>query len=140
MNANWQAQLADLPGAGRLEQQHGEWWVSSAELDVQAMARLMDTLGARLSTMTGLALDGGETAILYHYQLDSASVNFRTRTRQNRIASIAPITRAASWIEREIHDLFCVEFAGHPDLARLIRPEQVPPGLFREVNRPISQS
>ena len=139
MDTNWQAQLSELPGAAPLELQHGEWWLSSAELDVQAMARLMNSLGARLSTMTGLALDGGETTVLYHYLLDSNSINFKTRTRENRIASITPISSSANWIEREIHDLFCVEFVGHPGLARLIRPEQVPPGLFREAPRPAAK-
>ena len=132
MNTNWQARLLELPGAAPLEYRHNEWWMASAELDVQAMARLMLALGAPLSTMTGAALDARETALLYHYVPDGASINFKTRTRDNRIASITPITRAANWIEREIHDLFCVEFVGHPGLARLLRPEQVPPGFFRE--------
>jgi len=131
MNAEWQAPLAGLPGATPLEQQHGEWWMSSSELDVQAMAQLMAMLGARLSTMTGVAEPGGETAILYHYSLGPTSINFKTRTRENRLVSITPVTRAANWIEREIHDLFAVEFVGHPRLARLIRPETLPPGFFR---------
>ena len=132
MNTDWQARVRALAPLATLEQHRGEWWLSSAELDVQAMARLMLALGAPLGTMTGVMLEGGETAVLYHYTLGATAINFKTRTHDNRLPSITPITRAANWIEREIHDLYRVEFVGHPGLAPLIRPEKVPPGFFRE--------
>jgi NADH-quinone oxidoreductase subunit C len=36
-----------------------------------------------------------------------------------RIASLTSLWKNANWLEREVYDLFGVEFAGHPDLRRL---------------------
>ena len=107
-------------------------WLEDAGLDVTAMARKMLEAGARLSTISALARPDGETDLIYHYSLDRNAVNLRTRTHQQQIASITTVTQAAGWIEREIHDLYSVEFLGHPDLARLVRPVEVPEGFYRE--------
>ena len=37
-----------------------------------------------------------------------------------RLPTVTPIWRAGEWYEREAHDLFGVEFDGHPDLAPLL--------------------
>ena len=36
------------------------------------------------------------------------------------IATVTDLWEAASWYERETHDLFGVEFAGNPDLSPLL--------------------
>jgi len=41
-----------------------------------------------------------------------------------RIASVAGIYPGANWHERECFDLFGVEFEGHPDLRRILLPEE----------------
>ena len=38
------------------------------------------------------------------------------------IPSIALIWSAANWPEREIYDMFGVEFTDHPDLRRILTP------------------
>ena len=40
-----------------------------------------------------------------------------------RIPSVVSIFPAAGWLEREVFDLFGVAFEGHPDLRRLLTPE-----------------
>jgi NADH-quinone oxidoreductase subunit C len=40
-----------------------------------------------------------------------------------RIASLTPFWKNADWLEREVFDLFGVEFDGHPDLRRLFMYE-----------------
>ena len=82
--------------------------------------------------MTGLALPDNEAALIYHFVSAGRTVHFKTRTRGGTLPSIAPIVRAASWIEREIHDFFGVRFEGHPNLAPLLRPAKLREGFFRD--------
>ena len=127
-----QALLEQLPGATRIDRRPDGLWMAAPALDVLAMAELMYRLEARLSTMTGVALDTGETGIIYHYCLGALPINIKTETRDQAIPSITPVTRAADWCEREISDLYGVRFAGHPNPTRLIRPPSLPPGFFRD--------
>ena len=39
------------------------------------------------------------------------------------VESVVPVWPTANWHEREIFDLFGVHFEGHPDLRRLLMPE-----------------
>jgi NADH-quinone oxidoreductase subunit C len=38
--------------------------------------------------------------------------------------SVCRLFPAANWMEREIYDMFGVEFTGHPDMKRLLLPEE----------------
>ena len=40
------------------------------------------------------------------------------------VRSVVPIWEAANWLEREVWDLFGIRFTGHPDLRRLVMPEE----------------
>ena len=39
------------------------------------------------------------------------------------LATVESVWRAANWLEREVYDLFGVEFTGHSDLRRLLLPD-----------------
>jgi hypothetical protein len=139
-----EALLPQIPGAGPVEHRDDGLWMTAPGLDVLAMTALMHRIGARLSTITGLAIQNGETAIIYHYCLGAFTINIRTTTRDRAIPSITPLNKAADWSEREISDLYGVAFLGHPNPSRLLRPPSLSPGFFRnpcgEVDRCGSQS
>jgi NADH-quinone oxidoreductase subunit C len=44
------------------------------------------------------------------------------------IASVAPLWATANWLEREVYDLFGIEFVGHPDLRRILMPSNYAEG------------
>ncbi len=44
------------------------------------------------------------------------------------IDSVVPLWNTANWLEREVYDLFGIEFRGHPDLRRILMPENYAEG------------
>lgn len=124
--------LTRLTGATAVEARRDGLWMAAPLLDVRQMAGDMYRLGARLSTISAVAQSTGETEIIYHYLLNRQAINIKVQTKNNALPSITPMVPSANWIEREIHDLYNVNFIDHPNLARLIRPRQLKNGLFRE--------
>ena len=62
--------------------------------------------------------------MVYHFL--SLDTNARIRIKAGlpaenpEIASLTGMWKNASWLEREVFDMFGVRFAGHPDLRRLL--------------------
>jgi NADH-quinone oxidoreductase subunit C len=56
-------------------------------------------------------------------RVDRISVKARVHTDDPRIATVTDIWAGANHPEREVFDMFGVEFDGHPDLRRILMPE-----------------
>ena len=77
------------------------------------------------------ALHEGETLTcvyhLYSYSHGhSLILKATTPLAEASLPSCVPVWPAANWYEREAYDLLGVFFAGHPDLRRLLLPEDWP--------------
>lgn len=63
------------------------------------------------------------------YQLYSFERNNRLRLRvqvsvEEKVPSVVDVWPTANWLEREIFDMFGVVYEGHPDLKRLLLPDE----------------
>ena len=61
--------------------------------------------------------------LLDMYNVDRISVKTRVATTDPRLESIVEIFPGADYPEREVYDMFGVVFEGHPDLRRILMPE-----------------
>lgn len=72
---------------------------------------------------------GREPRIWMVYHLYSFEHGHRIRVKVGlpdgdlQVPSVTPMFRAANWHEREVFDLFGVVFEGHPDLRRILLPD-----------------
>ncbi len=104
---------------------------------------LFEDVSARFVIATGID-DEDCFEVLYHYSYDRTgcviTIKAFIRDRQQpKIQSIAPFLPGAEWIEREIHDLFGIDFPGHPDMRRLILADDWPDGVYplrKDTSRP----
>ncbi len=86
-----------------------------------------------LSDLTAVDFGGGRPLQVV-YQLWSLAHRRSLRVKVElpltrlHIDSVEPLWKTADWLEREVYDLFGIEFIGHPDLRRILMPEDYAEG------------
>ena len=124
------AALADLAATGKVE--FGELTIEVEPSNIlAALGRAKTDLGFnRLSTVTGVDRFPAEPRfeIVYHLQSTVTKERIRFKARISganpEIESACPVYRAANWYEREVFDFFGVRFLNHPDLKRIMMPDE----------------
>ena len=107
------------------------WVVVAAEALPEVAAFLRDDPGLRfdcLTSQTAVDLPAEEKiAVVYHlfsYAWRSLVVlKVETPRAAPSVPTVEHVWPAANWLERETFDLFGVDFPGHPDLRRIMLPE-----------------
>ncbi len=83
----------------------------------------------RLSSVTAVDRHPAEPRFDVVYHLHSVERKLRVRLKCRLpggdpvIESVTSVWRAAGWYEREAFDLFGIRFTGHPDLRRIMLPD-----------------
>lgn len=81
--------------------------------------------GFYLESMTGLDFkDTNE--VVYHFNCYDPASRIALRVlcpHGEGLPSVSDIFLSALWQEREVHEFFNIKFSGHPDLKRLLLPE-----------------
>ena len=124
---------AALPGSvDQISYWVGDWTI------VVPMARLID-VAAHLRDGPGAAFDACSDVTATDwppraqrfdviYALYSTRLRHRVRVKVRAadgqpVPSVTAIWPAANWLEREVFDLFGITFEGHPDLRRILMPD-----------------
>ena len=88
-----------------------------------------DQAFVRLSAVTAVDRYPAEPRFEIVYHLHSIDRHERLRLKcriggeKPEIESVTSVWRSANWYEREVFDLFGVVFTGHPDLRRIMLPD-----------------
>ncbi len=81
-----------------------------------------------LSDLCGVHFPERDRPFEVVYQLFSLersdSLRLKVRVKEGEsVPSVTEVWKTANWLEREAYDMFGIEFEGHPDLRRILLPE-----------------
>jgi len=112
---------------------HGDEWVLIDREDLPRVARhlrdrascemLTDVVGVDLSEHPDHveAVGRFEMNYLFRSIAGNGRVNVKVRAEEGQdVPTVSNLYRSADWAEREIYDLYGVEFRGHPDMRRIL--------------------
>jgi NADH-quinone oxidoreductase subunit C len=123
---------AALPGAVVTgKHKFGETTLEIAPAQIVAACRYLKTARQyeRLSAVTAVDRHPADPRfeIVYHFHSLARNARLRLKSRiggaHPEIDTVSVVYLSANWYEREIFDLFGVTFRNHPDLRRIMLPE-----------------
>ncbi len=124
------ALAGDSGPSGLASESFGMWTV---EVPVQTwratLYRARDTHGLRFFDWLSAVdeLDLGYLVVIHLLDPDTVShllISTRVPLDQPSLDSAVEVFRGAAWHERETHEMFGIDFAGHPGLTPLLLPER----------------
>lgn len=125
-----QARFADaVKETGSFRDQH--WAVVDAKQWLQVARWLRDDDSTQFNVLVDITAvhwphRDPPMEIVAHLYSHSRNDGLRLKARvgdAGPIASLTPLWKSADWNEREAFDMFGVVFTGHPDLRRILMPE-----------------
>ncbi|MDZ7649847.1 MAG: NADH-quinone oxidoreductase subunit C [Cytophagales bacterium] len=81
-----------------------------------------------LSCVTGIdnGIDAGTMEVIYHLYSIPLNQSLALKVilpRENPdVESVSSVWKSANWLEREVFDMFGINFKNHPDLRRILMP------------------
>jgi NADH-quinone oxidoreductase subunit C len=121
--------LGDLAAGAKFEFDELTVEVDAAAV-VEALGRIKNDLRfEQLTTVTAVDRYPAEPRfeIVYHLHSFSKKQRLRVKARVSgenpEIESACAVYRGANWYEREVFDFFGVRFLNHPDLRRIMMPD-----------------
>lgn len=95
---------------------------------------------ADLTAVDYLGIKSPRYEVVYHIHRfgpeyeENVRVRIKTDVSEDdlKIDSLTTIWTGADWLEREVYDMFGIKFTGHPDLRRILMPEDYGPYPLRK--------
>jgi Ni,Fe-hydrogenase III component G len=109
-------------------------YISASKRDFKEIIRFMiREQGARMAIATAVDTRPG-IEVLYHMAYDKQGAIISLRVMAEKpdpvIESITDIIEGAEWIEREMHEMFGLNYIGQPKPERLLLPDDWPDGVY----------
>ena len=100
---------------------------------------LLKNLELRFITASAVELPHG-FELLYHFSNDPSGEIYTVRLLLDdklkpEVASISPLFPGGEWIEREIWEMFGINFINHPNLKKLLLADEWPQGDYPMRNK-----
>ena len=104
-------------------------WIDPARIVEVCASCKTDQKFNRISSITGVDVWPAEPRFEVVYHLHSIERNLRLRLKCRvsesgpELDSVTSVWRGANWYEREVFDMFGIRFRNHPNLKRILMPE-----------------
>ena len=99
--------------------------VTASPAQMPAVAQAMLEQGCFLESLTALDMRESFTLVYHFANFDELcrTVVHASLAKEAQAPTISQVYPGADWYEREVYDLFGIKFAGHPNLKRILLPD-----------------